>query len=459
MNTGMIQKQTAGMIPEHFMGKLVLKLQALELEGFIEAQLAENPALTLKEEATCPACGSDVTAGRCFNCGLISENCDSYRGMEFSDVDNIYIDVEDFPEPFSNVASPHQFKDYLKEQIHLNVPRELCGIAEFIVDYLDEDGYLREPLVNIATSVGLSVLEVEEVLKLIQKLDPPGSGARDLRECLLIQLDRLDAECDEASIARLILSDYWELLARLKLDKLAAKIGVSREKLSHVVDFIRDHLNPYPASMFSDPWDKFTPRDLPKVVPDIEIHCTDEGLVAEIADSISHRVTIDRVYATLWKEISQKKRILPQKDCVHIRESVAKARSLIEALEFRRSTLRKIADEIVRYQAEFFIKGPSALKPMTKKDLAQRIGLHESTVCRATQGKMMRLPSGEVILLETLFDSALPIKEMIRELCAEKLTDGEIAQRLREKGINIARRTVAKYREQIKIPPFDHRVA
>lgn len=458
----MTQRQTTGIVPEHFLGKAVLKMHTLDLQEFVESQLAENPALTLKDVATCSACGGDLTGGRCLQCGSRpAEDYDGhilkYREDEYPSPDSDF--PEDLPEPFFAVASPQTLTDYLKEQIRIHLPENLHSVANFIADSLDEDGYLREPLIDIADYLGLSVPQVESVLRLVQTLDPPGIAARDLRECLLIQLNQLDTEDPDASLARVIISEYWELITRMRLDKLAADLHVSKDEISRSLDFMRRHLNPYPASMFRDPWSRLVPSGSPRTVPDIIVRHSEEGLVAEIADSISHRIAIDDIYDSLLSEMSQKRQAASDSDWIHIRESVSKARLLIEALEFRKSTLRKIADELLRCQAEFFTKGPSALKPMTKKELALRLGLHESTICRATQDKSVRLPSGEVIPLETLFDAALPVKELIRNFCAERLNDGEIVQRLRELGINIARRTVAKYRSQIGIPRVDYRVA
>lgn len=458
----MAQKQTTGIIPEHFLGKAVLKMHTLELQEFVESQLAENPALTLRDVATCPVCGGDLSGGRCLQCGSCSvEDYDSqslrYWETEYSSPDSGF--SEEFPEPFSAVASPQNLTDYLKEQIRIHLPENLHSVANFIAESLDEDGYLREPLMDIADCLCLSVPQVENVLHLIQSLDPPGIAARNLRECLLIQLNQLDMADSNASLARVIISEHWELLTRMRLDKLAADLHVSKDEISSSLDFMRRHLNPYPASVFRDPWSRFVPSGSPRTMPDIIVRHTGEGLTAEIADSISHRISVDDTYDSLVSEMSQKRQAVSDSDWIHVRESVSKARLLIEALEFRKTTLRKIADELLNYQAEFFTKGPSALKPMTKKELAQKLGLHESTICRATQDKAICLPSGETIPLEMLFDAALPVKELIRNFCAERLNDGEIVQRLRELGINIARRTVAKYRNQIGIPRADYRVA
>jgi RNA polymerase sigma-54 factor len=189
------------------------------------------------------------------------------------------------------------------------------------------------------------------------------------------------------------------------------------------------------------------------------VRSDEDGPHIEVIDPVSGRVAVDEVYASLDAEMSAGKNGFSQADRAHIKEFVAKARTLIDALEFRKSTLRKVVDEILERQSAFFLDGPRALKPMTRKELAATIGVHESTVCRATQDKTLRLPSGDVISFDVLFDSALPVKEMVRQLAAERLSDGEIAKRLGEAGVQIARRTVAKYRGQLRVLAIEYRLA
>ena len=187
------------------------------------------------------------------------------------------------------------------------------------------------------------------------------------------------------------------------------------------------------------------------------IRRTEDGLDIVALDPVSGRVAVDEMYADLYAEMSARKNGFPESDRTHVRECVTKAMAVIEALEFRKSTLRKITGELLRCQERFFADGPAALKPMTKKELAARVGLHESTVCRATQDKTLRLPTGDVISFDVLFDSALPVKELVRQFATQRLSDGQIATKLSEAGIHIARRTVAKYRDQLRVPPIELR--
>lgn len=456
------QKQNAGMVPEHLLGKSVLKMSAVELQEFVRAQLAENPALALQEEHPCPACGWELTGDLCPMCG--------YRAVtdsEASDADDWYEDdwklpgqVEDEAmDAFAFVAAPKSLVDHLKEQIRCEFAESMADAAGSIVDALDDDGYLREPLIEVANRLGMSVPELETVLERVQSLDPPGVAARSLQECLLIQLRRLEPDGADRDLAETIICDHWDGVERMKLDRIAQKLAVTREDVEEALLFVREMLNPHPADMFRDPWERLAPRQVSRTAPDIAVRMTETGLAAEAIDPVGGRVSIDEAYADLYGEISRKRSAYSEADRSHVRDSVRDARCLIEALEFRGSTLVRIAQELVRCQAEYFTEGASALKPLTKKDLARRIGVHESTVCRATQDKTVRLPSGEVVSIEVFFDSALPVKELVRQLATQRMSDGEIAEKLSEAGISIARRTVAKYRDQLRVLPVEYRIA
>lgn len=465
VGVGVSQRQSATIGAEHITGKSVLKMGLQELQQYIHAEFAENPALTLEDYTECPACHSVLIDGFCPTCGCqpMSDSDDRATDQESDwqeDMPSAREELdESYPEQFAGVAAASSLIEHLKEQIRTSIDEEDRELAEFIVDSLDEDGYLREPMLEIATRFGRSVPEAELVLKQVQNLDPPGIAARDLHECLIAQIERINDDSIERRNAETLLRGAWDCVSRLKLDEAAKRINLSRAEIESALRFIQAFLNPYPAAMFHDPWQDLAPRMVPTVAPDLVVRTDDDGPQIEVIDPVSGRVAIDEVYATMDTEMSASKNHYSQADRQHVKEYVAKARTLIEALEFRKSTLRKVVDEIMKCQSAFFVDGPRALKPMTRKELAARIGVHESTVCRATQDKTLRLPSGDVITFEVLFDSALPVKEMVRQLAAERLSDGEIAKRLGEAGVQIARRTVAKYRDQLRVLPIEYRIA
>lgn len=467
---GVSQKQTTGMVPEHILGKSVLKMGLQELQEFVQTELNDNPALSLQEELSCPVCGTMLIDGQCSTCG--SRLVDEIEYPDESDTDDWTEDNwtepepnDDFVyEPFAHVAAPSSLEAHLKEQIHAQFREDDIPVAEFIVECLDEDGYLREPLFDIASRFEMSVPQLEAVLEQLQMLDPPGVAARSLQECLLIQIRYLPADDEHHEIACRIITDCWESMSKMKLDEISRSLEISRDSVVAALHYIRKKLNPYPASMFRDPWQTMAPRREAKLAPDVIIRDSEAGLVAEVVDPISSRITVDEIYASLHAEMSRKKNGFSDKDRERVRESVQNAKSLIDALEFRKTALRTIASELLKCQLEFITKGPAYLKPMTRKQLAQQVGLHESTICRATDNKTIQLPSGEVIPFDMLFDAALPIKELVRKLAQERingrpLSDGQIAERLQAQGVQIARRTVAKYRDELRVLPAEYRLA
>lgn len=462
------------MVPEHIMGKNVLKMNLQELREFIQTEMLENPALSIEDERCCPVCGSALFGASCSNCGseLISDDELSSPNDESSDEwlteSTLFGEIDDDAnyEPFASVATPCSLSEHLKAQIRTCISAVHNHIADFIVDSLDEDGYLREPLYDVAAEFSMSVPELEEILVQVQSLDPPGIAARSLQECMLIQLNQIDCDDPEKEHAKTIIAYHWDAVSKMKLDGVAAEMGISRQEVESALLFVRERLNPYPANTFRDPWQTMAPRREAKRAPDVVIRESELGLVADVVDPVAGKVNIDEVYTALFAEMSAKgkKQDPADVDMARIKESVTSAKALLEALEFRKSSLRTVAEEILRSQVEFLTNGPAYLKPMTKKQLAQQVGLHESTISRATDNKMLQLPTGEVLPLEIVFDSALPIREMVRKLTAERvngrpLSDGEIAERLNASGIQIARRTVAKYRDQLRLPSQEYRLS
>jgi len=464
------QHQVQGMIPEHILGKAVLKMTIQELKQFVEAQVAENPALSLDEGNLCPICGAELGGDCCESCGTQVASDDTSDIEPTHELSNDQwtncIPADEMPDPMWPVAAPSSLVDYVKEQIPANLPQDMVQAAQLLADFLDEDGYIREPLVDIGRELGMSAPQVEAVLLQMQTLDPPGIAARDLRECLLIQLRRLDEMSDAENsfdsadrfVAEKMIREHWHSFCRVKLDKIAEQMGVPRDAVESALRFIRRNLNPRPANVYRDPWEKYTPRKTPRTIPEIIVDRVSDNFVVRIANPFSTRLGVDEMYASLYTEIGHRKSRLDVGDISHVRECVRRARALIQALEFRNATLYKLANELIRCQKSFLEEGLVEVKPITQKELARRLRVHESTICRAAAGKRMQLPSGEVVPLEIFFDASVPVKELVRRFAAERLTDSQIAERLRQYGINIARRTVAKYRSELHLPSVEYRM-
>ena len=492
------QRQQLRAIPVQIQANAILNMSLIELQEFIGTEAVENPALSVAEGSRCPVCGFVTGDKACPVCGA------SMKSLYDSDPaglgERAYLErayaaagAESTFDPFRTVASTISLTVYLKQQARMSLAGRKLRIAEYLIDSLGDDGYFRESLFETAEQFAEAVPEVEEVLSIVQSFDPPGIAARDLRECLLIQLRSLSAPstsspppsppfqggakggCSTGSApstssgcgataanAERILLDHWESFSKLRFKAIARRMDVTVGVVTEAADFIKTRLNPYPASMYAQPFAHLAPGLNAAVVPDVVIRASGESISVEVLDSHSRLLGVDETYDDLYGSIRRGNSYLSDEDCRHIREHVERVKCILEAIALRKKTLTRVATYIADYQAGFLLRGPSCLRPLRQKDVAKALEIHESTICRAVAGKYCRLPSGETVSFEMFFDSALPIRNMIREMIAhsaEPLSDGEIARKLAEQGVEIARRTVAKYREQLRVLPYQLRAA
>lgn len=454
-------------MPLQIQANAILGMSLLELQQFIQAESMENPALYVEENSRCPVCGFLVSDASCPVCGAAMSRraeIDSANTNERDYLERVFAAVDDESEydPFRAVASGVSLVECLKQQARMSLGGRRLRIAEYLIDCLDDDGYFRESLFDVATRFAVAVPEIEEVLTVIQSFDPAGIGARDLRECLILQLRAHNCDDPASAVAEKLLMECWDDFCRMKHKTMAGKLEVSVEIVQEACAFIRDSLNPYPASAYHAQFDEMSPRDTAAVVPDVLIHRDGDTLKVEIVDNWSKLVGIDQTYDELYKSLKRDGACLSDDDRKHIKEHVERVKCILDAISLRKKTLARLAMCLVDYQKDFINFGPSHLRPLRQKDIAAMLEVHESTVCRALANKYCRLPSGEVISFEVFFDSALPVRETIKRLVAastKPMSDSEIASKLAEHGFTIARRTVAKYREQLKMLPYQLRAA
>lgn len=472
-DAALVQRQHQRAIPVQIQANAILSMSILELQQFIETEAMENPALDVDDSARCPVCGFLAGTGVCPVCGASSERARAARDEPRSEREHLErvigtFDCEGF-DPFRTVAGVSGLRDHLRQQARMTLGGRQLRISDYIIDSLDDDGYFREPLYDTAEMFATAVPEVELVLTTVQAFDPPGIAARDLRECLLIQLRALvhtgaeDVSDPElAALAQRILTDHWEDFSRMRLKPLAARLGISQAELREACNFIRDNLNPRPASLYRQPFGGLAPRETAAVAPDVIVRRHNSTLVAEVVDCHTRHLRIEETYHRAYQSLGCRDVCLGDDDRRHVKEHVERVKCILDAIKLRRKTLGRVALELTDRQHDFLLHGPSHLKPLRQKDLAQALEVHESTICRAIAGKYCKLPSGEVVSFDVFFDAALPIRTMISQLVsrsAEPISDGEIAKRLAEQGVTIARRTVAKYREQMRLLPYQLRSA
>jgi RNA polymerase sigma-54 factor len=352
--------------------------------------------------------------------------------------------------------------DELVSQLHLlALPDELAPVCEFIIGNLDPDGYLRTADAEIAAQLGVTVEKVGEAVAIVQKLEPPGIAARSLQECFLLQLERsrVDADPEILENTKRIVSESFEDVLHQRWDRLAQHFGLDRDQVRAAMELLR-HLDPRPGGQLG-------PSDNPAIEPDVVVTKDGDSWRVLLNDDGLPRLRISPRYLRLLQS-----RSLEGEAKGYLRERMRSALWFLRSVEQRQGTIMRVANAIVRRQEEFLEKGTSHLRPLVLRDIADDIGMHESTVSRVVANKYMSTPRG-VYPLKYFFHSAIShaidgdissvvVKERIRDLIeqedpAHPLSDARVARQLNRLGIRIARRTVAKYREELGVASSEHR--
>ena len=361
-------------------------------------------------------------------------------------------------------TATESLREHLLWQLNLTPFSETdTAIALAIIDAIDDDGYLSVPLEEIhqglAPELQVELAEVEAVLHRIQRFDPVGVGARDLRECLLVQLAQLPEDTPWREEAMRLVGEHLELLAAHDYTQLRRRLRLDEQALRAVVGLIRT-LNPRPGSALPGPEPEY-------VIPDVFVRKQRGVWRVELNPEALPRLRINPQYAALVRRADS------SEENAYLRSHLQEARWFLKSLQSRNETLLKVATCIVERQRAFLEYGEEAMKPMVLRDVAEAVGMHESTISRVTTQKYMHTPRG-IYEFKYFFSShvgttdggecsATAIRAMIRKLIAAEdprkpLSDSKIAQILHEReGINVARRTVAKYREAMAIPPSNER--
>lgn len=447
----------------------------MQIEQRIKKELEENPALEEgNEDEDIPQESED------------DQFDEKDKDQEEFTLDD-YIEEDDIPDyrlqaknyskdddkrneiPFSVGAS---FHEHLESQLGLRDLTEKQKIlGEYILGNIDEDGYLRRELVNIVDdlaflqNVETDEVELEEVLKIIQDLEPAGIGARTLQECLLLQLEKRDRSQRSMELAHTILQSHFEEFTKRHYDKIVARLSITENELKAAIDEIL-HLNPKPGGVYSDPFSKTSQP----IIPDFILELTEDGFDLHLNSKNLPELRLSSAYSEMLhsysKDKSQKKEM---KDAVlFVKQKIDSAKWFIDAIKQRQNTLLLTMNAILEYQQEYFIDGDETkLKPMILKDVAEMTGLDISTVSRVANSKFVQTHFG-IFPLKFFFSEGLQtdsgeevstreIKRILQD-CIENeqkrrpLTDESLTDILQEKGYQIARRTVAKYREQLNIP-------
>lgn len=453
----------------------LLQLSSLELEQEIQLQLDSNPLLEKVEEQISVESLSTVDASqKDLTNELNADHLPDDLPVD-TDWDDVYthqptsLGAAEFEEREDNRQSQQSLQEYMLEQINLlHFSRIDQLIAYCIIDSLDEKGFLDAEISEITASVQhlLSSMNYEEeieedevlvVLKHIQRLDPIGVGSRNLAECLLIQLDSLPVNTPCRNDAVKLLQHY-ELLITNELPKLIKQTGLNQEQLRCAVDLLKT-LKPYPGLEFES-------KESDYQIPDVVVMKKNDCWQVTLNPDVMPKLRLNSFYTNMIRRADQ------SEDNQYLRNQMLEAKNFIKSIDERHKTLLKVATCIVEHQKSFLEIGPEGMKPLVLRDIAEEVELHESTVSRVTTNKYMLTPRG-LFELKYFFSSHVgttsggeasstairaKIKKMIAEENARKpLSDNAIANLLKEEGIDVARRTVAKYRESLHIPSSSER--
>ncbi len=431
--------------PRVVLSSQLLELGQAELQQAIETELNENPALErLHDDADPISHESILRAVAPHELRPSSEDFEFHRSIPNDD------DSVDWVELAATQTTLHE---HLRAQVFPVLPLHLRVLGEYLVECVNDKGYLNVELEEVALATNRSLEETEAVLRVLQSCEPAGVGARNLRECLLLQLR--DADSFERKLARKIVRECMDEFVARRTSVISRKYRV----LPTVVETAFDELlslNPFPGENFAV---SHTPASNSKsvgVTPDLQLNRTDQGWSVEVLGPDPSSFRVSRSYQRRIKELDQM-RNAPKDEKRHLGSQVQRATDFISCIEQRRITMRRIGEYLVQHQPGFISTGQyQFLQPLTRCKLANDLGIHESTVSRATMDKFVQIANGEIVAFEVFFKPALRVQKMIEEILATEnpanpLSDETIAKMLAKKGVVVARRTVNKYRDRTKL--------
>ncbi len=424
----------------------LLALSNDELRDKILEELSENPALELSEQVVCPNCQAKLRhRGPCPKCSAPAAGEESVVFVSPRESGPGRGRSAGLPEELEDrePVAPESLAVHVLQQLAAELEVEDRPVAAYVLSSLDEDGFLPDPPAMVARATRSSLEQVQQVIDLISRCDPAGLATAGPRQALMVQIQLVQPG---DSLAKQILESHFEQLAKKDYEGIAQQLEVSSGQVRNAASFIQENLNPFPARAFWGSARTAKQAD-PNVyhAPDVQISERAEGgLVVEIFSSLPGWL---RVNPHFRKALQQVQASDEQSEAW--KEHLERASLFVKCLQQRNNTMRNLMEELVSRQRKFILEGDRYLSPMTRAELAEVIGVHESTISRAVSHKGVALPNGRIIPLARFFDRSLSVRDRIKEIVRQEvkpLTDDQIASKLRRQGVKIARRTVAKYR-------------
>jgi len=469
MSQSMNLSQQLRMTPQLQQAIKLLQLSRMELETAVRGELEENPILEetqeIKEEDFQRTKEAEREVEAPEAAPIDQQNPQKQDEFEWEN----YLETQSKPPPsgqsgseeimnYENVISAQQtLHDYLEWQARMaGFSDDELKIAELLIDYVDDDGYIQTPLEEIAASEKLPLQDLEDVLVFIQEFDPPGVAARNLRECLLLQAKAIEEDTNDLVF---LINNHLKDLEKRNYEVIAKAMNRDVREVAELCKII--------YTMDPKPGRAYAPADTQYVMPDVYVYKVGDVYMVSMNEDGLPRLKISNFYKNMLKASPQ-----GGKTQEYIQDKLRSAVWLIKSIHQRQRTIYKVAESIVKQQREFLDKGSGYLRPMVLRNVADDIGMHESTVSRVTTAKYIHTPQG-IFELKYFFNSGIStsdgeslasesvkmkIKDLVgKESVADPLSDQKIVELLEKDGIKIARRTVAKYRDMLKILPSSRR--
>ena len=443
-NLNLEQQQKLIMTPELRQAIELLQLNTVELGEYITKELEENPMLEPEDDRKKEEESLDDKALEEVDWEEYFDNASSYEYRTESDKNQEQVNFESFIR-----QKPNMHEDLISQLNICQSSEEDCNIGRILIQSLDKDGYLTIDIETLANDLQVPVNRIEKILKIIQKLEPIGLGARSLEECLLIQVEE-DTKAAEyiKDIIRLHLKD----IAYNRIDKISKNLGITKKEVLEAIEYIRK-LEPKPGRQLDQQ------ETVKYITADAEIKLVDGEFKVILNEDSGPRLNINNYYKSMMKTNKDD----GTKNYLYNRFN--RAMWVIQSIEQRKNTIKKVLESIVKFQKDFLLEGEKYLKPLTMKEVAEDIDMHESTVSRVTTGKYVQTPQG-LFEFKYFFTTGLlgidgdvsstSIKSSIKDIIDNEdskkpFSDQKISDILKEKGVKVSRRTVAKYRNELGI--------
>lgn len=436
----------------------LLSLTAAELQQKIDSELANNPALELVEERRCPMCKRLLPpTGPCPICSQPkSENSDdpivfiSPREDFYTGTGTGSGEVPDEPYASEMIDLP----TYVLKQAAADLKVEDRLIAAYILNHLDEDGFLTITPIEVARYHHRLPSEIQEIIDLLKRCEPVGVCSAHPAEAMLAQVDSLSESIEIPGLTREVIRDFLPKVSQHHFPEIARALKSSTQQIQLVANFISENLNPFPArAHWGDVRNPNASGSEAFHQPDVLIYYLNENpsnpLVVEIILPVRGTLKVNQLFKDALKTVEEE-------HAVEWKEDIEKASLLIKCIQQRSNAMKLLLEQLVVLQKDYITRGDKNMLPLTRAKIAEELGLHESTISRAVSGKTIQLPNKKIVPMAIFFDRSLSLRTVIKEMIeqeARPLSDSEIKEKLEEDGVSIARRTVAKYRSMEGILP------